>query len=164
MNKQNTSLLPTVIYAAIFFVFYILTYTDILRLSIGNAAPQLLVSAVVAVAFFYGEWTGFIVGMVAGIFADAVAASTVCFNMITLMLIGLTVGLLINRYLNQNIFSAIILCAAANLIYFFAYWLIFFVFKSYQGSWQYFLYYSLPSAVYSTVFIFLTYLPGRYLK
>ncbi len=164
MNKQNVSFLPTALYAVIFFVFYILTYTDILKLNIGNAAPQLLVSAVVAVAFFYGEWTGFIVGMVAGVFADAVAAGTVCFNMITLMLIGLTVGLLINRYLNKNIFSAIILCASASLIYFFAHWLVFFVFNSFQGAWQYFLCYSLPSAVYSTVFIFLTYLPGRYLK
>ncbi len=164
MNKQNTSLLPTVLYAAIFFIFYIFTYTDILPLTIGNAAPQLLISAVVAVAIFYGEWTGFVVGMVAGIFADAVAANTVCFNMIAFMLIGITVGLLINRYFNQNIFSAIILCAAANFIYFFAHWLIFFAFNSFQGAWQYFLCYSLPSAVYSTVFILLTYLPGRYLK
>ncbi len=164
MNKQNTTLLPAVIYAAIFFVFYILTYTDILKLNIGNAAPQLLVSAVVAVAFFYGEWVGFISGLVGGIFADAVAAGTVCFNMITLMLIGLVVGLLINRYLNQNIFSAIILCALASFIYFFAHWLIFFVFNSHQGASQYFLCYSLPSAIYSTVFILLTYLPGRYLK
>lgn len=164
MNKQNTSFLPVVVYAVIFFVFYIFTYTDILPLTIGNASAQLLISAVVAVAIFYGEWTGFVVGMIAGIFADSVAANTVCFNMIALMLIGFTVGLIINRYFNRNIFSAIILCATSSIIYFFMHWLIFFAFNSFQGVWQYFFFYSLPSAVYSTVFILLTYLPGRYLK
>ncbi len=164
MNKQNVSYLPGIIYGAIFLIFYMLTYTDILRLNIGNAAPQLLISAVVAVGFFYGEWSGFVAGLFSGILADAVAANTVCFNMISLMLIGLISGLLINRLLNQNIFSALILSLAASFLYHFSYWIVFFVANSVADSAMYFLYHSLPSIIYSALFIFITYLPGRYLK
>ncbi len=164
MNKQNTSYLPAIIYGAIFILFYLITYTDLLVINIGNAAPQLLISAVVAVGIFYGEWTGFTVGMITGIFADAVAANTVCFNMITFMLIGLITGLLINRYLNLNIFSAMILSLAASFLYHLSFWIIFFVIGGVESAWQYFLFYQLPSIIYSAVFIFITYLPGRYLK
>lgn len=164
MNKQNSSYLPTIIYGAIFLIFYLITYTDLLVLNIGNAAPQLLISAVVSIGIFYGEWTGFTVGMVAGVFADAVAANTVCFNMLTFMLIGLITGLLINRYLNLNIFSALILSLASSLFYHISYWFIFFVIKGVDSSGQYFLLYCLPSIIYSAVFILITYLPGRYLK
>ncbi len=164
MNKQNTSYLPAIIYGAIFLLFYLITYTDLLVINIGNAAPQLLISAVVAIGIFYGEWTGFTIGMITGIFADAVAANTVCFNMITFMLIGLITGLLINRYLNLNIFSAMILSLCASFLYHFAYWFIFFVISKVESSGQYFLLHSLPSIVYSALFIFITYLPGRYLK
>ncbi len=164
MNKQNFSALSKVVYAAIFFIFFIITYTDILKINIGNAAPQLMLPAVVAVAFFYGEWTGFAVGMVAGALCDAFAANTVCFNMIALMLIGFVVGIVINRYFNQNIFSALILSLMASFVYFFSLWLVYYVFKGMGGAWQYFVCYSLPSTVYTALFILITYLPGRYLK
>lgn len=164
MNKQNSSALAKAIYVAIFFVFFIITYTDIFKINIGNAAPQLMLPAVVAVAFFYGEWTGFVVGMVSGALCDAFAANTVCFNMIALMLIGFAVGLVINRYFNQNVFSALILSFAAAFAYFFSLWLVYYVFKGMGGAWQYFIYYSLPSMVYTALFILITYLPGRYLK
>ena len=164
MNRQNAPLLPKVLYAAIFFVFFIITYTDVLKINIGNAAPQLLIPAVVAVAYFYGEWTGFAVGMVAGALADAFAANTVCFNMIALMLIGFLVGLVINRYFNQNIYSALILSLISSFAYFFSLWLIYYAFAGVVGAWQYFICYSLPSMVYSALFILITYLPGRYLN
>lgn len=164
MNKRNVSSLPKIIYVAIFLLFFILNYTDILKINIGNAAPQLFISAVVAVAFFYGEWTGLFIGMVTGALCDAFAANTVCFNMVSLMLIGLAVGLLTNRYFNQNIFSALIMSGACSFAYFFAYWLVFFVGDGVQGAWQYFICYSLPSIIYSALFILITYLPGRYLN
>ena len=164
MNKQNNSYLPVIVYGAIFLIFYLITYTDLFVINIGNAAPQLLVSAVVSVGIFYGEWTGFTVGMVTGIFADAVAANTVCFNMITFMLIGFITGLLINRLLNLNIFSAMILSLAASAFYHIAYWFIFLVIGGVESSGQYLLLHVVPSVIYSALFIFITYLPGRYLK
>lgn len=164
MNKRNASSWSKVIYVAIFFAAFILNYTDIFNINIGNAAPQLFISAVVAVGFFYGEWTGLFSGMVAGALLDAFAANTVCFNMVTLMLIGLSVGLLTNRYFNQNILSALIMSFACSFAYFFAHWLVFFVGKGVQGAWWYFICYCLPSIVYSALFILITYLPGRYLN
>ncbi len=164
MNKNNIFARHIAVYAVLFVIFYMLTYTEILPLKIGNAAPQLLISITVAVGFFYGEWAGFTAGMIAGVFADAVAADTVCFNMITLMLLGLAVGLMVNHYINKNILSALMLSFAASFIYFFLHWLIFFVFEGIDGVIQYFLYYSLPSLVYSALFILPAYLPGRFLK
>ena len=164
MNKSNTFARHTAVYILLFAVFYLLTYTELFPLTIGNATPQLLISATVAVGFFYGEWAGFTAGMIAGIFADAVAADTVCFNMIVLMLIGLSVGLAVNHYVNKNIFSALLLSFAASTVYFVLHWLVFFVATGFIGKLQFFLYHSLPSLVYSSLFILIAYLPGRYLK
>lgn len=164
MNKNAVAFRRGAVYTLLFILFYIITYTDFIPLKIGNAAPQLLISAVVAVGFFYGEWVGFTVGMITGIFADAVAANTVCFNMIAFMLIGFAVGISVNSLINRNILSAFMLSVMSSFLYFFFYWLVFFVFKSTDFSIQYFIYRLLPSLIYSSLFIFPAYLPGRYLK
>lgn len=164
MNKNNAFGRHIAAYVFLYLLFYLLTYTELLPLSIGNATPQLLVPITVAVGFFYGEWAGFSAGMIAGIFADAVSADTVCFNMIALMLIGLASGLMVNHYINRNIFSALMLSVSASAVYFIFHWLIFFVAAGFTGKLQFFLYHSLPSIVYSSLFILIAYLPGRYLK
>lgn len=163
MNK-NTMYRGAAVYTAMFLLFFAFTYTELFPLKIVNAAPMLLVPLTVAIGFFYGEWAGFAAGMVMGILADAVAADTVCFNMIVLMLIGLATGILVNHYINKNIFSALMLSFAAAIIYFLFNWLIFFVAVGFAGKIQYFLYHSIPSAVYTTLFILPAYLPGRYIK
>ncbi len=163
---MNKNILPrgAAVYAAMFLLFFALTYTEVLPLKIVNAAPMLLVPLTVAIGFFYGEWAGFTAGMVMGIFADAVAADTVCFNMIVLMFVGLATGILVNHYINKNILSAIMLSFAASIVYFFLSWLIFFAAAGFAGKIQFFLYHSVPSAVYTALFILPAYLPGRYIK
>lgn len=163
MNR-NTLYRGAAVYAAMFLVFFALTYTELLPLKIANATPMLLVPLTVAIGFFYGEWAGFAGGMVMGILADAVAADTVCFNMIVLMLIGVTTGILVNHYMNKNIFSILMLSLAAAMLYFLFSWLIFFVAAGFAGKIQFFLYHSIPSAVYTALFILPAYLPGKYIK
>ena len=148
----------------LFLLYFAATYTAALPIKIVNAAPMLLVPLTVAIGFFYGEWTGFTAGMVMGIFADAVAADTVCFNMLVLTAIGLVSGILVNRYINKNIFSALLLSLAAALLYFTFHWLIFFVAVGFAGKIHYFIYHSIPSAVYTAMFILPAYLPARYVK
>lgn len=164
MNNQTKTAWPSAVYAVMFIIMYFLTYTEILPIKIGNAAPMPIIAAVVAVAFFYGEWVGFTVGLIAGVFIDGVASHSVCFNMIILMAIGLAVGIVVNKYLNKNIYSAVLLSLMACGVYFFAHWLIFYVFEGHANASRYLLLYCLPSAVYSALFIFPAYLPGRYLK
>ncbi|MBQ6816506.1 MAG: hypothetical protein IJP26_04675 [Clostridia bacterium] len=163
MNNKTKTFWPATAYVIMFIIMYFLTYTSVLPLKIGNSAPMPLIAGVVAVAFFYGEWLGFTAGLITGIFADAVAANTVCFNMVTLMLIGVAVGLLVNKYLNKNIYSALLLAAVSAMAYFFVHWLIFNA-ASGGNVITHFLLYYFPSAIYSALFIFPAYLPGRYLK
>lgn len=161
MNKQNSRYLKSVCYIALFLIIYLLSFNPFFSLKIGNAVPVMAIAAVITVAFYFGEWWGFTAGIISGIFADAVTSGAFCFNAVAFMLAGLLTGVLLRKYLNNNIFSALALSGIANGIYFFLNG-IFFVSKSgaLQG-FEYLLLHSLPSAVYSALFILPFYYLGK---
>lgn len=160
---RRKNLLHGLCYIAIIFVLYIVSYTDIVSLKIGNASPMPLIAPIIAAGIFYGEWIGFAAGLITGIFVDAVSSQSDCFNTLILLFIGCAAGILIKYYLNNNILSACCLSVGACALYFILYFIISNFTESRQG-FQYLLFYALPSAVYSAVFIIPCYYLGKLIK
>lgn len=160
MTRRVVSL-HTLCYLALFFVLFFLTYTDVLTLKIANAAPFPFVALVVCIAFFYDIKAAFFAGLICGIFCDAVSAQPSPFNAICLALIGCAAALLISFYLNRNILSLLVLSAGGCAVYFFAVWTISFFSHLGADSMEHFLFFILPSAIYSAVLVFPIYFVGK---
>ncbi len=141
------------IFLDIFLLVYLMGRTPFLSFKIGNIAPFLLLSALMALCMFFNEWYGFIFGIVCGILKDCSAVGTGCFNTIALMLIGAVAGFVASRFLNKNFKAAAMLTFVAAILYFALHFTASVLFSAEVNKLGYFLTISLPSAVYSTLFI-----------
>lgn len=157
---RRTVTLQGVCYTALFVLLFFLTYTPVSFLRIGNASPFVFVAAVVCVAFYYDARLAFWAGLISGVFCDAVASQPSAFNALALCIIGFASGILVQYYINKNIFSALALSGLASAVYFFADWFVSFV-KGVPDNFELLLFYALPSAVYSALFIIPFYFLGK---
>ena len=142
-------------YSLILFCFgiFLLQRIDFFTLKIGGAVPVLLVSALIVIACFLREWTGFISGLICGIALDTVTNGSYCFNTIALMLLGTAVGLTFRLLLNRNIKAIIIIGLLSSLLYFLSRWLFLDLLCGDASAVQILLRYHLPSAIYTAVFV-----------
>ncbi len=154
MNRQNSVNLQTLCVIGLFIIIHILTYNPFFSLKIFNAAPVLTISAVVMVAYYFGEWWGFMAGVLSGVFSDAVTSGASCLNAVFLLLLGLVSGILLKQYLNRNILSACMLSFAGSAIYFLVIGPIFTLNNDVFQGLEYLLLHCLPSAIYSGFFVF----------
>ncbi len=159
--KRNT--LQAVCFALLIFLLYIFTYTDIVSLRIGNAILMPLIAPIIVIGMNYGEWAGFWSGLVVGIFCDAVGAKVSCFNTLFLLIIGCAAGVLIKYYLNRNILTSLVLSLAASILYFSVYFLLHYFTGEAQG-FKYLLFYALPSAIYTAIFMLPVFYFGQLVK
>ncbi len=160
-NNRTNSLNCGVWYTLLFLLLYLVTYTEILSLRIGNATPIPLIAATVVVAFYHGTWVGFTAGLLTGIFMDAVASGTVCFNTIIMMIIGCVAGALTTYMMNKNIFSVGILSIGSCLLYFICRWLFFYFITGNTEAHIYLIIHAIPSAIYSALFIIPLFFIGK---
>ena len=111
-------------FGVIFFLVYIIQYTDgIFRVGSG-VFPQIMLPITVYCGMFWDDKIGAIYGFLLGSLVDAVSANTICYNSIMLMLIGYSSGLLITHIINNNFRSSLILSLAYSVIYYFGCWCI----------------------------------------
>ncbi len=164
MNKQNSKNLQAVCFIGLFAAIHFFSFNPFFSLRIINAVPVMSIAAVITVAFYYGEWWGFTAGILSGIFADAVTSDSFCFNAMMLLFIGILSGVLLKKYLNRNIFSALALSGAASGIYFFFNGIFFVSHNGALQGFEYLLLHSLPSAVYSALFIVPFYFIGKLIR
>ncbi len=149
---KHTSAFYTIVSVAIV-LLYLLDSTEILTLKIGSSHPILLIPLLVSVSMAAREWVGLIFGCLVGILLDITAADTYCFNLIMFTLIGCVCGLLCSYFVNDNIYSALVLSICSSLAYFVIKWLVFFVFSGNPESLVYLVNHSLISAIYTSLFI-----------
>ena len=124
-------------------------------ISIKTAAPMLILPLLAAFSIFSSVYASAAVGFIAGACLDSVASGAYCFNTLTLMLLAVAVTLCANNLFNKNIRSAAVISLILSVVYFVLKWIIFYaVGADITNSMQYLLEYALPSAVYSSVFIF----------
>ncbi len=138
---------------ALIFVLFLLRYSGIAILNIGQATPIIIIPLIVAISIFFGEFNGFLAGLFAGILMDTQIIGSSCFNVFVLMLLGLLCGLCSTYLLNKNLKSAICLSLGSSFIYFLLRYLILFAFKGTLFNFDYFISYFFPSVIYTSLFI-----------
>lgn len=145
------------------FGIFILQRIEPFSLKIGTAFPVLLVPAVMVIACFLREWSGFIAGILCGIALDTVTNGTQLFNTLALMLLGVSAGLIFRLLLNRNIKAMIIVSVLGSLLFFLFKWLFLDLWAGDPSAMQILIKYYLPSAVYTSLFAIPFFYYTRYL-
>lgn len=162
MPRKNR---PLIITADILLFFFAILFqiTGIPDITIKTATPLLLVPMITAFSVYSSLPAAAVTGFVTGACLDGMASGTYCFNTIVLMLTGVAVYLTANNLFNKNVQSATALSLITAGIYFSLKWLVFYAFGvSVQDSMEYLLSFALPSALYTSLFIFPFYYLFRY--
>ena len=162
-DKRQPALVNLINFSLIGLIF-IFRYSGLFVLNIGEATSIMLIPLVVAISIFFGEFNGFIAGLVSGILLDTQVVGSSCFNLFALMLLGLLSGLFSTYLLNKNLKSAICLCLGAAFLYFLSRYLVLFAFKGSPLNFSYFSSYLIPSVIYTSIFIVPFYYLERYLR
>ena len=153
MRKTNRQVISYIVNAVILLLLFILRYTGLATLTIGQASPITLIPFVAAFALFYGELKGAALGFAAGALMDSCVTTSSFFNTLIMLFIGLVCGILANYYLNKNIKAAICLSLGASFFYLFARLIIFYSFRGISVDAEYYGYYFIPTVFYTAIFI-----------
>lgn len=155
----------TIINVLIFFVSMLFYYTGVLPLTIKCITPLLILPILTAFSIFNTPVVSAVAGLFCGVFMDANALDSYCFNAIVLVIIGAFVTVSSNNLFNKNIFAAMVLSLITAVFYFTLQWVVFETNNiTIKDSLIYLLKYALPSAVYSAVFIIPFYYLYRYFE
>ncbi len=131
----------------------LLQQTGLFDLTIKNATPFYLLPITVAVAMFYGETRGLAFGFCAGMLADSVAVQSTVYNMVFLSIVGFAVGIMAEHIFNKNLPAAGTLSLITSALYFGIIWIFDLLLPDVLGKIYYLLNVSVPSAVYTSLFI-----------
>ncbi len=152
-SKKNIFVLKfinTLLFIALIFI----QYNAVFSIKILRANPMLPIALLVAVCMFCSELTAAISSLIVGIFIDGIAATPQGFNAIVLLITGLAVSLIVRHLFNNNIFSALALCAMAGAFYFLLRWLFCYAFLlSFTENLTYLIRTVFPSVIYTTAFV-----------
>ena len=138
----------------IFFFLTVLQSSGVMPLKIGQASPLYILGLLVAFSVFSTAKAAAVAGFLVGAVLDSTAAEGYCFNTIALTVIGVAVYLFANNLYNKNIFAALVMSFLAAFFYFGLNWLIFNAFDiSLTDGISYLFTFTLPSAIYTAVFV-----------
>ena len=164
MEKSRLRYLAFFINSVLLILLFVLRYSGLATLAIGQAVPITLIPFVAAIALFYGEWYGAAAGFVAGALMDSVMTGSSCFNTLTVMLLGLICGILSTYYLNKNIQAAACVSLGASFLYLFTRLIFFYSFKGISPGAEYYGSYFIPTIFYTALFIIPFYFLEKKLK
>lgn len=134
-------------------VYFIQTSTGLIPELFG-VLPNPAFVLLIVFAMFGGEWAGIVAGLALGIATDVISAAPDGFNSLLMMLVGFVSAVLSVYLFNRRLPAAMLLCAICCAVYYTALWAVRVLPDGYDGAWLYLLRYSLPSALYSWLFIF----------
>ncbi len=165
MIRNKTRLAITFVNLVIFIFVCLFYSTGVISLSINSVTPFTVLPLLAAYSIFASVQKSAVVGLVVGIFVDSCAARTYCFNAIILMLICVFVCLTANNLFNKNIKATYLISLLSSIVYFLFYWIFFHIAGcSFKDSLTYLVSIGLPSALYTSVFIFPFYFLFRFFE
>ncbi len=135
----------------ILFILYLFQNVNSLPSPLG-LIPAVVVVYVAVCGSVLGEYVGCIMGFVGGLLCDTSAPSSYCFNLVILTALGIVCGLLGTRLFTKRFVCTLTLSFLALLTYFILQWLIVGVIFGNEG-FYYLLRYSLPSVLYSLLYV-----------
>lgn len=130
MLGKRKHLIKRAINALLFAIIVFCQYNTAFSIKIIHANPMLPLALLVCCCMFSSEITATLTGLVVGIFIDGLAATPIGFNSILLFIMGLAVSLAAKHLFNNNLLSAITLCAICSTIYFLIRWIFCFAFNA----------------------------------
>lgn len=152
MTSRKNIFKLRLINALLFAVLIYVQYNSVFTLNIARANPMLALALLVTVCMFCSEMTAAISGLIVGIFIDCVSMAPQGFNAILLMILGLLTSLVIRHLFNNNIFSAVALCALCTATYFLLRWVFCLAFSSsFTENITYLMQTAFPSVIYTAV-------------
>lgn len=152
-NKKNVLVLH-LINALLFLLLFLIQYNGAFSIKILTATPMLPLALLISICMFCSELRGALTGLVVGIFLDGVTSTPQGFNALTFCFLGLAAVLVIKHLFNNNILSAVSLCALCSLFYFVLRWIISLsVSLSFTENLTYLMGIILPSCLYTGIFI-----------
>ena len=153
MKSRKNIFVLRLINAILFAVLIYIQYSSVFTLKIASANPLLPITLLISICMFCSELTATISGLIVGIFMDTVAATPQGFNAVVLMLLGLAASLIVRHLFNNNILSAISLCALCAAAYFIIRWIFCFAFSAtLTENLTYLMQTVFPSVLYTCVF------------
>ncbi|MBQ6885136.1 MAG: rod shape-determining protein MreD [Clostridia bacterium] len=161
MERKKNIFNLRLINALLFISLFLVQYNGVLNIKIFTATPMLTLALLVAICMFCSELRGALTGLVVGVFIDTVASTPQGFNAIIFCVLSL-ISVLITKYLfNNNILSALTLCALCSMFYFIIRWIFCLGFSlSFTENLTYIMGTVFPSVLYTCVFI----IPFYYLE
>ena len=153
MKSRKNILKLRFINTILFLIFLVIQYNGVFTIKIATANPMLPIALLTCTCMFSSELTASISGLLVGIFIDGVAATPPGFNSILLFVLGLAVSLVVRHLFNNNVFSAVALCALCTFVYFLLRWAFVFAFwASLTENLTYLLQTIFPSVLYTSIF------------
>ncbi len=153
MKSQKNIFILRLINTLLFIALIFIQYNAVFSIKIIQANPMLPIALLVAVCMFCSELTAAISSLIVGIFIDSVAATPQGFNAVVFLIAGLATALIVRYLFNNNIFSALALCAMTTTFYFLLRWLFCYAFLlSLTENLTYLMRTVFPSILYTTVF------------
>lgn len=159
MNNIKSALVSFILNFSLFFVFFLFHYSGVYTINILGATPIIPLALLISVCMFQSELTASIIGMVLGIFMDAVANHSSFFYTVTFFIVGFAVSFIVHFFFNKNIRSALALGFIFSVFIYVVRWA--FIHIGTDGivsSIDYLLRYALPSAILTSVFVIPFYL------
>ncbi len=145
------------LYLLLCLLIIILQSSGLLTLQISTASVVLILPMIIYGGFYFGCFTGALIGFICGVMTDAVS-STTYFNTISFTVCGFVCGLVMMYLFNRNFSAACVLCPSVSFLYFFSKWLLIYAFKDPSCGFV-LLNYTLPSFLYTaTVGILMYYI------
>lgn len=132
--------------------------------ALAGVRPLPVLALVCAFSIFNGVAPGFAFGLAAGVLMDLTSGSPDGFHAIAMSLVGLVLALLSEYLFNQRLLTAGILSFAACGLYELALFLFAELPKGYEGVSGYLGKVTLPSLLYTWVFVLPFYFLARYLR
>ncbi len=159
MNFQSNKL--NYIRRGIFLFLIVLSsaiqHSGVLTPELFSAKAMLIIPALVAVSMFEKSMAGLLFGAVSGILWDFASAKGDGFFSVLLAITGYFICVLLTYFMRNNIYSAVIInavcCVTVNIVY----WLWFILAKGYEGAFSVLMSFYLPSALFTSLFIFIYY-------
>lgn len=164
MEKQKKFLGLHIVNALLFIILFLIQYNASFSINISSASPILPLTLLVVVCMVYSELRGAITGLMVGIFIDSVSSTPQGFNAIAFCILGLISVLTVKHLFNNNILSAISLCAICSFIYFVIRWIFTYAFYvSFTENMEYLITTAVPSCIYTAVLVIPFYYLEKYI-
>ena len=147
-RRSRSQILKWVCYGLLLFVCAALQTTPGL-FQIGAAKPLYLLPLCLAVSVYEGEFAGALFGAVCGLMWDYTAGRTVGMLALELMLLCFAIAVLVQLYLQSAPGNFVVISTAAALLVLSCDWLFFYYMPGYENAAARYLWFVLPSAVFT---------------